>query len=306
MKCTESSWQPTTKSTRAAFDSVVSLRLREMFKTQVSLTELKLNPDWLIPDWPAPAQVHAVCTTRAGGISASPYDSLNLGDHVGDNPLHVAANREKLEYATGAHAVFLSQVHGNHVEYLTTETQNGTVADAAQTTEVGVACTVMVADCLPVLFANAQGTWVAAAHAGWRGLAGEAGEASDAGQGVLEVVIESFKALAHVHPAQDAIDVIAWLGPCIGPTAFEVGGEVRDRFVANDPEALAFFKPTLQGKWLANLAGLARQRLRKLGVTGIYGNDGSETWCTVNQPSRFFSYRRDGVSGRLAASIWLR
>jgi YfiH family protein len=277
--------------------------LRKIVTTQAPLTELKLNPDWLVPDWPAPSQVHAVCTTRAGGCSTSPYNSFNLGDHVGDNPLHVAANRAVLEHATGARAVFLSQVHGTHVEYLTAETLNGTVADAAQTTEVGVACTVMVADCLPVLFTNAQGTWVAAAHAGWRGLAGEAGEA---GQGVLEKVLEHFRALAPVHPAQGAIDVIAWLGPCIGPTAFEVGGEVRDRFVANDAAAAAFFTPTLQGKWLANLAGLARQRLRQLGVTAIYGNDGSEIWCTVNQPSRFFSYRRDGVSGRLAASIWLR
>lgn len=282
---------------------MASLRLRDMLKTQVSLTELKLNPDWLVPDWPAPSHVHAVCTTRAGGISASPYDSFNLGDHVGDNPLHVAANRAALEHATGAHAVFLTQVHGTHVEYLTAETQNGTVADAAQTTDVGVACTVMVADCLPVLFTNTQGTWVAAAHAGWRGLAGEPGEA---GQGVLEVILERFRALAQNQPAQDAIDVIAWLGPCIGPTAFEVGDEVRERFVVNDPAARAFFKPTLQGKWLANLAGLARQRLRKLGVTAIYGNDGSATWCTFNQPSRFFSYRRDGVSGRLAASIWRR
>ncbi len=281
---------------------MASLRLRDMLKTQSSVRDLRLNPDWLVPDWPAPSHVHAVCTTRAGGISASPYDSFNLGDHVGDNPLHVAANRAALEHATGAHAVFLTQVHGTHVECLTTETQNGTVADAAQTTDIGVACTVMVADCLPVLFTNTQGTWVAAAHAGWRGLAGEPGEA---GQGVLEFILESFRDLAHSQPAQDAIDVIAWLGPCIGPTAFEVGDEVRERFVANDPAARAFFKPTLQGKWLANLAGLARQRLRKLGVTAIYGNDGSATWCTVNQPSRFFSYRRDGVSGRFAASIWL-
>ena len=264
---------------------------------------MKRNVDWLVPDWPAPPPVHAVCTTRAGGCSASPYESLNLGDHVGDQPRHVAANRAVLEKATGARAVFLSQVHGTHVEYLTAETQNGTVADAAQTTEVGVACTVLVADCLPVLFTNTQGTWVAAAHAGWRGLAGEPGEA---GPGVLEMVLKHFKALAPVQSAQGAIDVIAWLGPCIGPTAFEVGDEVRDRFVSHDPAALAFFTPTRQGKWLANLAGLARQRLQALGVTGIYGNDGSAPWCTVSLPSRFFSYRRDGVSGRFAASIWLR
>ena len=162
-----------------------------------------------------------------------------------------------------------------------------------------LACTVMVADCLPVLFTNRQGTLVAAAHAGWRGLVGSKG------QGVLETVIDQFRASAPVHNAQAAIDIIAWLGPCIGPTAFEVGAEVREAFVAHDAAAGAMFLPSSPGKWLANLPGLARQRLRAQGVRAIYGNDGSEAWCTVNQPSRFFSYRRDGVSGRFAACIWL-
>ena len=219
---------------------------------------------------------------------------------MGDDPHHVAANRELLEQSIGVRAVFLSQVHGTQVESLSVETRHGAVADAVQTAETGLACTVMVADCLPVLFTNAKGTRVAAAHAGWRGLAGEAG------QGVLEATLECFRALALMQPAQGAIDVIAWMGPCIGPTAFEVGDEVRDTFVANDPAAEVFFKATARGKWLANLAGLARQRLHTLGVTGIYGNDGSEAWCTASQPSRFFSYRRDGVTGRFAASIWLR
>ena len=240
-----------------------------------------------------------MCTTRAGGCSAAPYDSFNLGDHVGDDPYRVAANRALLAQSIGVRAVFLSQVHGTQVESLCVETRDGTVADAVQTTETGLACTVMVADCLPVLFTNAKGTQVAAAHAGWRGLAGEAG------QGVLEATLKGFKPLALAHPAQGTMNVIAWLGPCIGPSAFEVGGEVRDAFVANDPAADAFFKATPQGKWLANLAGLARQRLQKLGVMGVYGNDGSEAWCTVSQPSRFFSYRRYGVTGRFAASIWL-
>ncbi len=219
---------------------------------------------------------------------------------MGDNSCHVASNRDVLRQAIGVKPVFLSQVHGTHVESLSANTVDGTVADAAQTAELGVACTVMVADCLPVLFTNTQGTLVAAAHAGWRGLAGVDG------YGVLEAVVEPFRALALVPYAQGAIDVIAWLGPCIGPTAFEVGNEVRDIFISNDVAAAPLFLTVSPGKWLANLAGLARLRLRALGVVEIYGNDGSEAWCTVGQPSRFFSYRRDGVSGRIAASIWLR
>lgn len=218
---------------------------------------------------------------------------------MGDDPLCVAGNRAVLQQAIGAKPVFLSQVHGTQVQCLSVDTMDGTVADAAQTAVAGLACTVMVADCLPVLFTNAQGTLVAAAHAGWRGLAGTGG------RGILEVVFEHFMAIAPVQEAQEAIDLIAWLGPCIGPSAFEVGEEVRDTFVANDVAAGALFIAASPGKWLANLAGLARQRLHALGVREIHGNDGSEAWCTVSQHSRFFSYRRDGASGRLAASIWL-
>lgn len=205
-----------------------------------------------------------------------------------------------LAQSIDARAVFLSQVHGSHMEDLSHASCDGTVADAAQSTEANVACTVMVADCLPVLFTNTTGTWVAAAHAGWRGLAGSSGH------GVLDVVVERFCALAHEENGRGAIDIVAWLGPCIGPTAFEVGGEVRDIFVANDPAAESMFTPASGDKWLANLAGLARQRLLKRGVVAIYGNNGSEAWCTVNQPSRFFSYRRDGITGRFAASVWRR
>jgi hypothetical protein len=260
---------------------------------------LTVNPDWLVPQWPAPSHVHALCTTRAGGTSLAPYDSLNLGDHVGDRAQDVAANRVVLHQAIAAQPVFLSQVHGTHVERLMRNTAHGTPADGCITDQPGVACTIMVADCLPVLFSNAQGTLVAAAHAGWRSLAGQHGV------GVLEQIFKRFRPLAPVHTAQTAIEVIAWLGPCIGPDQFEVGDEVRHAFVAHDPGASAMFSPQAGGKWLANLPGLARLRLAALGVTRIYGNDGGSPWCTVSNPSRFFSYRRDGVSGRMAACIWL-
>lgn len=264
-----------------------------------------MHPDWLIPDWPAPAGVRAVCTTRAGGVSAAPYDRFNLGDHVGDKPAHVAANRATLRSALGAHPVFLNQVHGTEVVQLNTRSVDGTVADACFTAEPGVACTVMVADCLPVLFTTRQGHAVAAAHAGWRGLAGQSGQS---GLGVLEQTFKHFSALALMDKAYDAIEVIAWLGPCIGPDAFEVGDEVRAAFVqdaASDcAQVAACFQPLPGGKWLADLAGLARLRLRRLGITQIYGNDSSPAWCTVANASRFFSHRRDHVSGRFCASIW--
>jgi YfiH family protein len=261
---------------------------------------LALNPDWLLPKWPAPAAVRSLCTTRAGGRSAGPYESMNLGDHVGDNPFAVGANRAALHEAIAARPVFLSQVHGIGVVALGRATAHGTEGDACITTERGVACTIMVADCLPVLFTNERGSFVAAAHAGWRGLAGQAGI------GVLESVSHRFLPSDPGARAQAASQTMAWLGPCIGPDAFEVGPEVKLAFEANDPLAAACFKPgAAKGKWLADLAGLARQRLRALGVTQIFGNDGSPAWCTVRNPSRFFSHRRDGVSGRMAACIWL-
>ena len=254
-----------------------------------------MHPDWLIPAWPAPAAVRAVCTTRAGGRSVAPYDSLNLGDHVGDDPLHVGANRALLAQALGAHPVFLQQVHGHGVVTLDARTPHGTAADACLTRERGVACTIMVADCLPLLCTDARGSFVAAAHAGWRGLAGAAGGGS--GAGVLE-------ALLAVLPVP-ARELMVWLGPCIGPQAFEVGPEVRAAFEAHDPRAAACFRAAATpGKWLADLPALARQRLAAQGVTQVYGNDGSTPWCTVANPSRFFSHRRDRVSGRLAACIW--
>ena len=278
-----------------------------------------------MPDWPAPATVHAVFTTRSGGFSNSPWDSLNLGDHVGDVPAHVAANRAALQKAIASRPVFLKQVHGTAVEHLSMTTADGTIADACTSTERGVACSVMVADCLPVLLTNFDGTAVAAAHAGWRGLAGvdpngKLGEKSET-VGVLETIFSAFQAI-NSPPAQSlqalaATEIIAWIGPCIGPTAFEVGAEVKASFETGQPGATQFFKATAQGKYLADLAGLARARLQALGVSKIYGNDSSAAWCTVGNASRFFSHRRDAgtvagggngfsTTGRMAACIWIK
>lgn len=258
-----------------------------------------LHPDWLIPQWPAPAHVRAVCTTRAGGQSRPPFDALNLGDHVGDLPAHVAANRATLQNALSAKPVFLSQVHGLGVVALSHSTPDAEVADACLSSEPQLACTIMVADCLPVLLTNKAGTRVAAAHAGWRSLAGESG------CGILELVFKDFSLSDHAGCAVAASETIAWLGPCIGPECFDVGPDVCEAFVKHSPQAQALFTPHAPGKWLANLPGLARMRLAALGITEVYGNDGSRDWCTVSQPSRFFSHRRDGVSGRMAACIWI-
>ena len=297
------------------------------------------HPDWLRPDWPAPAHIHALCTSRAGGVSAAPFDSLNLGDHVGDAPAAVTANRQILQAALhritpGAQPVFLQQVHGTQVLELQEgqEGQEGLGAlssnfsanfcfDACLTSAARTACTIMVADCLPVLLTNRQGSVVAAAHAGWRGLAGEGDVQGSAG--VLEAVFKRFEALALTQQALVAIkkeafidgaassaaaDTLVWLGPCIGPQAFEVGAEVRAAFCAHDSAAAVHFVPHGAGKYLADLAGLARQRLHALGITHIYGNDGSAGWCTASNASRFFSHRRDnaalGASGRFAVCIW--
>ncbi|WP_298213443.1 laccase domain-containing protein [Acidovorax sp.] len=280
------------------------------------------HADWLVPDWPTPPGVWALCTTRTGGASLPPYDSLNLGTHVGDNPAAVATNRQTLQTALQAHTpgarpVFLNQVHGDGVARLDANTPDGTEADACVATAPGAVCTIMVADCLPVLFAHRSGQVVAAAHAGWRGLVGVNG------QGVLESTFKRFCALALVPSAQVAIkseangkseavaeDTLAWLGPCIGPQAFEVGAEVRAAFCDADPAAQAFFvaRSDVPGKYLCDLAGLARWRLRALGIAQIYGNNSTPPWCTVANASRFFSHRRDsstlGASGRFAACIW--
>lgn len=285
-----------------------------------------LPTDWLCPDWPAPAHVHALCTTRRPGVSLPPYDGFNLGDHVGDAPAAVQANRLALQQVLaavtpGAHAVFLQQVHGTKVWELDHDALPGACADASISATPGLACTVMVADCLPVLLTNRHGTAVAAAHAGWRGLAG------GQGRGVLETVLDRFWALAPSQqalaaikndnkgedgsmPAADGVaaDTLVWLGPCIGPRAFEVGAEVRTAFCDHDAGAAQHFQSSAGGKYHADLAALARRRLHALGVTQVYGNDSSDAWCTVGNPSRFFSHRRDnatlGGSGRFAVCIW--
>ena len=269
-----------------------------------------MHSDWIIPDWPAPEGVRAVFTTREGGVSAAPFDSMNLGSHVGDAYRAVQANRAFLQSATGTRAVFLEQVHGSKVLEISAQTADGQTADACITDRRKLACTIMVADCLPVLLATGAGDVVAAAHAGWRGLAGM-GE--NAGDGVLASVYASFSALAQAGRAQEAIKTIAWLGPCIGPGAFEVGTEVKAAFVSVRPAAARFFADIGPGKYLANLPALARLRLRALGINEIYGNDGTAAWCTASNPSRFFSHRRDaavtgngfGTTGRMAACIWL-
>jgi polyphenol oxidase len=259
--------------------------------------------------WPAdglPPGVRAVFTSREGGVSHPPFDSFNLGDHVRDEAAAVAANRARFQAVMGAQPVFLSQVHGTDTVLLQSDTSHGTEADACVSDRPGLACTIMVADCLPVLFAHASGGVVAAAHAGWRGLAG----------GVLESCFETYAdaveaRLPGASRAGIAAETWVWIGPCIGPTAFEVGGEVREAFMAGAPAASACFEAVGEGngKHLADLSGLARLRLQAMGLTGVKGNDGSASWCTVTQASAFFSHRRDaarlGSTGRMAAAIWI-
>ncbi len=256
---------------------------------------MSLHPDWLLPDWQAPG-AGALMTTRLGGASAAPFDSFNLGAAVGDDPASVAANRASLALAIGARPVFLKQVHGSRVVRLSIADAQADAslheADASITTEPGVACAVQVADCLPVLFAAPGGAAVGAAHAGWRGLA----------QGVLEATVKAVCQAAHCEP----VEVQAWLGACIGPRQFEVGADVLEAFGANPTHAdVARFQARNQarkpGQWLANLPLLARDRLAAAGVSRISGGH----WCSVEAPSRFFSFRRDHVTGRMAAVVWI-
>lgn len=258
------------------------------------------DSDWILPDWPAPPHVRAVFTTRSGGYSAPPYESLNLGRFVEDDAGCVERNRQRLDTSMGAPAHYLRQVHGLHALELTPQVAVDDVpADGAFSRYPGQVCTVVVADCLPILLCDKKGTWVAALHAGWRGLAGAQGV------GIVEAFFKRIMPEAPVDKAQEATDLIAWLGPCIGPQAFEVGQEVREAFLEHSPQAAQAFVALPGAKWLANLPLLARQRLRALGITDVYGNDGSAPWCTVGNPSRFFSFRRDRGCGRHAACIWL-
>lgn len=242
--------------------------------------------------------MQAFCTSRHGGVSAAPYDSLNLGTHVGDTPQAVDANRLHVQQLLGVRPLFLDQVHGTAVHRAASGSADGLCADGSWTTGSGLACTVMVADCLPILLCTQDGSRVAALHAGWRGLAGTAGPKARA-NGIVETFLDEQKA-----QCVDAAQWLVWLGPCIGPQAFEVGEEVRAAFVLDAPEAQQAFVARGQGKWLADLAWLARQRLKAAGVQQVYGNDSTAPWCTVGNPLRFFSHRRDRVSGRFAAGIW--
>lgn len=246
--------------------------------TKMTLTDASL----IVPDWPAPPNVHVVQTTRLGGLSRAPYDSLNLGTHVGDNPLHVAENRQRLSDVLPSEPIWMDQVHGTIVQDAALASCQPQ-ADAAVARHVNTVCTVMTADCLPVLLCDAYGTVVAAAHAGWRGLS----------QGVIERTVQSMQV-----PGDQ---LLAWLGPAIGPKAFEVGDDVREVFVNQDAQASEAFEATEHGKWLADIYLLARQRLAALGVTRVYGGE----YCTFHDASRFFSYRRDGACGRMASMIWL-
>ncbi|MBA1202582.1 peptidoglycan editing factor PgeF [Pseudomonas capeferrum] len=235
----------------------------------------------LIPDWPAPASVNACVTTRAGGVSLPPYDTFNLGDHVGDDPRAVAENRRRLSEPFGIRPAWLRQLHG--VVVADADPSIVAEADASWTATPGIACTAMTADCLPVLFCDRAGTRVAAAHAGWRGLAG----------GVLEATLDRL--------ALPAEDVLVWLGPAIGPRAFEVGLEVRDAFTSTHPQASeAFVAGERAGKLMADIYALARIRLAARGVTAVHGGG----FCTVSDP-RFFSYRRTPHGGRFASLVWL-
>jgi YfiH family protein len=237
--------------------------------------------DWLIPDWPAPAGVKACVTTRAGGVSLAPFDSLNLGDHVDDSPEAVAENRRRLTDQFSIQPAWLKQVHGIAVAHA--DPSLTATADASWTATPGIACTAMTADCLPALFCDRAGTRVAAAHAGWRGLAA----------GVLEATLDSL--------AVPPEEVLVWLGPAIGPQAFEVGPEVRETFVEQLPEAARAFVPSQNaGKFMADIYELARLRLAIRGVTAVYGGG----FCTVTDP-RFFSYRCSPRTGRFASLVWL-
>ena len=243
-------------------------------------------PGMIVPDWRVDARIGALMSTRAGGVSAAPFDSLNLGRAAGDDRAAIDENRRRFAASlAGAMPVWMSQVHGTRVLRLPAAPGPHT-ADAAITTERGCACTVMVADCLPVLFAAPDARGVGAAHAGWRGLAG----------GVLEATLAALCESTARAPSE----LQAWLGPCIGPRQFEVGADVVKAF-GGGAEFVARPRPDGALRWLADLPGLARRRLVAAGLTQISGGSG----CTVERASRFFSFRRDGVTGRMAAAVWL-
>jgi YfiH family protein len=245
---------------------------------------------WLVPDWPVPHAVRALSTWRSGGSSLGVYASLNLGSHVGDDDAAVAENRRLLARAAGlpAEPCWLRQVHGSEVADLDAPPSAAPIAlqpgqDAAITRQRGRVCAILTADCMPVLFASAHGGAVGAAHAGWRGLAA----------GVLTATVAALKG--------DPRALMAWIGPCIGPEAYEVGAEVRDAMLAAMPAAASAFRAGAGSRFMADLPLIARLQLQALGLERIYGG----TECTYRDPGRYFSYRRDGQTGRQATLIWL-
>lgn len=242
---------------------------------------------WIKPDWPAPENVRSAVTLRQGGVSQQPFDSLNLGDHVGDNPNHVEQNRETVKAELGLPEMppWLTQVHGTVVFNADNNRENQSLeADAIGSHQANKVCAVMTADCLPVLFCTRSGNSVAAAHAGWKGLHA----------GVLEDTVKYMN-------CDDNSEIFAWLGPAIGPNVFEVGDEVREAFMKKHLACEeAFVAREVPGKWLADIYHLARIRLKSAGVQEIYG--GGE--CTYSDHGRFYSYRRESVTGRMASLVW--
>lgn len=243
-----------------------------------------VTPRWIEPDWPAP--VRAAFSLRDGGCSAGPYASLNLGDHVGDDPAAVAANRRRLRETLRlpAEPCWLRQVHGADIVRAGVG-DAPPVGDAAWTDQAGIVLAILVADCLPILLCDRGGQRIAAVHAGWRGLLA----------GVIENAIDALRGAGAQRPLQ------AWLGPCIGSAQFEVGPEVREAFVARDVADATCFRTGREDRWHADLSGLARRRLQACGVDAVY----AAGQCTFSAPASFYSYRRDGVCGRMAALLWM-
>ena len=240
--------------------------------------------DWIEPNWSAPSGIRALTTLRRGGYSKQPFDGLNLGDHVGDAPVAVARNRQLLyqSLTLPTEPTWLTQVHG--IDVIEADAvPEGWEADAQFSRTPGQVCAVLTADCLPVLLCNQTGDQVAAVHAGWRGLAA----------GIIEATLERF--------AVSGDEIMAWLGPAIGPGCFEVGVDVREAFLRNDPAAEPAFKTNRPNHWMADIYQLARLRLKSCGVTAVWGGD----CCTVTDKERFYSYRRDGRTGRMATLIWI-
>lgn len=242
-----------------------------------------MSDAWIPANWPAPDGILAGCTTRAGGVSEGEFATFNLGAHVGDADEHVAENRRRFTSICElpAEPLWLDQVHGTNVVTDPVSTEPP-AADAVLTRQADTVCAVMTADCLPVLLVSVSGQELAAAHAGWRGLC----------NGILENTVHEFRA----PPG----DILAWLGPAISQENFEVGDDVRQKFLGHDIEASRFFSPNDNDRWQADLYGLARQRLTDAGVQQIYGGN----CCTYADSRRFFSYRRDGPCGRMASFVF--